>query len=89
MKTEKSPYEIIRNPLSTEKAVKLMESENKLTFVVDKKASKHEIKNALEKLFNIKVSSVNTLIAHGRKRAYVQLPKEKPAIDVATQLGIV
>ncbi len=82
-------YSIIKYPVSTEKAVRIMESENKLIFVVDKKAKKAEIKGALEKLFKIKIVKVNTLnTPKGEKRAYVKLSPETPAIDVATQLGL-
>jgi len=83
------PYKIIKNPISTEKAVRLMESENKLVFIVDKKSKKNDIKEAVEKLFNVKVESVNTLHEiSGRKKAYVKLSQETPAIDVATELGL-
>ena len=84
------PYDIIKHPLSTEKSVRLMESENKLLFVVDKKATKPQIKEAIETIFKVKVQSVNTLITPaGEKRAYVMLSKDYPAIDVATELGLV
>lgn len=84
------PYDIIKHPLSTEKSVRLMESENKLLFVVDKKATKPQIKEAIETIFKVKVKNVNTLITPaGEKRAYVMLAKENPAIDVATELGLV
>ena len=82
-------YTIIKHPLATEKSIRLMESENKLVFVVDKKATKPEIKKAVETLFKAKVIAVNTLHAvTGEKRAYVTLSKETPAIDIATNLGI-
>ena len=82
-------YEVIKNPLSTEKAIRLMESENKLLFVVDRKANKKDIKEAIEKMFKAKVEKVNTLIApDGKKRAYVKFSDETPAIDIATQLGL-
>jgi len=82
-------YEIIKNPLSTEKGIRLMESENKLLFVVDRKANKKDIKEAVEKMFKAKVEKVNTLIApDGKKRAYVKFSAETPAIDIATQLGM-
>lgn len=82
-------YDIIKNPLSTEKAIRLMESENKLLFVVDRKANKKDIKEAIEKMFKVKVEKVNTLIApDGKKRAYVKFSAENPAIDIATQLGL-
>ncbi|MBI2109815.1 50S ribosomal protein L23 [Candidatus Woesearchaeota archaeon] len=81
-------YKIIKYPLTTEKSVRLMESENKLTFIVDKKSDKPQIKRAVEDLFKVKVSGVNTMIQKGRKKAYVQLSKDSKALDVATQLGL-
>ncbi len=86
----KDSYSIIKHPVSTEKAVRLMESENKLTFIVDRKSKKPEIKSALEDLFKIKVIKINTLILpSGKKKAYVKLSSETPAIDIATQLGLI
>ena len=86
----KDAYHIIKHPLATEKAVRLMESENKLIFIVDKKATKPEIKKAIEHLFNVKVQKVNTLIdTTGRKKAYLKFSAETPAIDIATQIGII
>lgn len=83
------PFKIIKYPVSTEKAVRLMESDNKLTFIVNLKATKKNIKDALKKGFDIDVKIVRTFITpEGKKKAYVTLPKDKPAIDVATQLGI-
>lgn len=81
-------YNVIKYPLSTEKSIRLMESENKLIFVVDKKATKPEIKSAIEKAFNVKVESVKTHIMNGEKRAYVRFAMDTPAIDIATQLGL-
>jgi len=86
----KDPYTIIKNPLATEKAVRLMEAENKLIFIVDKKATRTEVKKAIEELFKVKVEKVNTLIdTKGRKKAYTKLSMETPAIDIATQMGII
>ncbi len=83
------PHTIIRYPLSTEKSLRLMEAENKLIFVVDLKAKKQQIKKAVEELFKVKVDKVNTFITNaGEKRAYVTFNKETPAIDVATNLGL-
>ena len=83
------PSEVVKYPVSTEKSIRLMESENKLIFMVDRKANKHDIKNAIEKLFKVKVVRVNTYIGpDGKKRAYVKLSPDTPAIDVATQLGL-
>lgn len=82
-------FRVIKYPLSTEKSLRLMESENKLIFVVDKSANKIQIKHAVEDLFNVKVVHVNTLITQdGNKRAYVRFADDTPAIDVATNLGL-
>jgi len=84
-----NPYNIIRNPLATEKAVRIMESENKLVFIVDRKANKLEIREAIETLFNVKVDNVNSLILkNGRKKVYVTLNKDYKALDIATKLGL-
>ncbi len=83
------PYKAIKYPLSTEKSIRLMESENKLIFVVDRKAKKADIKKSIEEIFNIKVVAVRTFItAAGEKRAYVKFSSETPAIDIATKLGL-
>ena len=83
------PYKIIKHPISTEKSIRLMESENKLIFKVDRSAKKIEIKQAIEKIFKVKVKKVNTLIdTKGEKRAYVKFSPETPAIDIATNLGL-
>lgn len=83
------PYKVIKYPSSTEKSIRLMESENKLVFVVDRKANKKDVKEAVEKIFKVKVKKVNTYISpKGDKRAYVKFSDETPAIDIATQLGL-
>jgi large subunit ribosomal protein L23 len=82
--------QIIKNPLSTEKSIKLMESENKLIFEVDKKATKEAIKNEIESFFKAKVVSIQTRIGpDAKKRAYVRFSNETPAIDIATKLGLI
>ncbi|MFO7710806.1 MAG: 50S ribosomal protein L23 [Candidatus Woesearchaeota archaeon] len=81
--------EVIKHALSTEKSLRLMEAENKLIFAVGIRAKKQEIKEAIETLFNVKVENVNTFItAEGEKRAYVKFASEYPAIDIATNLGL-
>lgn len=80
---------IIKYPLSTEKSIRLMESENKLIFAVERKAKKQDIKQAVVSLFKVKVVKVNVMLSpKGVKKAYVTLSPETPAIDVATQLGL-
>ena len=83
------PHRIIKYPLTTEKAVRLMEAENKLIFVVSLKSNKKQVKDAIESLFKVKVLKINTLVSpDGLKKAYIKLSAETPAIDVATQLGL-
>ena len=88
MKGATLTMEAIKHPITTEKAVRLMQTENKLTFIVDRKATKEEVKKALEELLNVKIEKINSLITHsGHKKVYAKLSKENPAIDVATKLG--
>lgn len=76
-------------PLATEKSIRLMESENKLVFIVDPKSNKTEIKKEIEKEFKTKVVNVRTTIdTKGRKKAYIKFSAETPAMDVATKLGL-
>ncbi len=81
-------YDVLIHPLSTEKSVRLMESQNKLTFVVDKRADKKAIKRAVESFFNVKVKDVNVHIRNGKKIAIITLHPNFNAMDVATQIGI-
>lgn len=57
------PHNVIRNQVSTEKAIRLMESENKLLFDVELKATKTDVKKAVEEMFKVKVVKVNTYIS--------------------------
>jgi large subunit ribosomal protein L23 len=83
------PYNVIKKPLSTEKSLRLMESENKLIFHVDNSANKQDIKSAIEKVFKVKVVKVNTFVSpNGEKKAYVKFSMNTPAIDIATNLGL-
>lgn len=66
-----------------------MEAENKLIFVVDRKSTKPDIKKAVETLFDAKVTKVRTFITPGgQKRAYITFSLETPALDIATNLGL-
>jgi len=76
-------------PITTEKAVRLIELNNVLIVETDRRSSKTEIKKEFEEMFNVKVDSINTLIKNNKKYAYVKLNKKNPAIDVATKLGMI
>ena len=82
-------YKIIKKPLITEKTFDLIEKENKLVFIVNRKANKNQIKKAIERLHNVKVMKVNTMITpKGEKKAFVKLHPEYSAQDIAIDLGI-
>ena len=61
------PEEIIIAPVVTEKSA-LLNEKNEYAFFVDVKANKTEIKDAIEKLFNVKVKEIRTINVHPRKR---------------------
>jgi len=83
------PYEIILYPIMTEVASRILESENKLVFAVNLKASREEIKRAVEELYEVKVEKVTVAVTpKGGKKAYVKLHPDYKAADVAIKLGI-
>jgi len=85
-----SQSSIIVRPVSTEKSFRLIERENKLIFIVDPKADKNSVKEAVEKTFNVKVEKVNIIRSiAGEKKAVVKLAKEYSAMDLASKLKIV
>ncbi len=83
-------HEVIIRPLITEKITGLTETDNQYGFIVDRRANKVEIKNAIEKKFEVKVTSVRTINVQGKvkrlgrfsgkrsdwKKAVVTLAKE-------------
>ena len=68
-------YDIILAPVITEKATTASEH-NKVTFKVAKNATKPQIREAVERLFDVKVKSVNTLIRKGKVRFFKGRPGE-------------
>ena len=75
-------------PLTTEKAIMMIERENVLTFEFDKRKTKAKIKKEIEEVLEVKVENVRTLIRGNKKYAYVKLKKNFLAIDLATKLGM-
>lgn len=102
-----SVWDILKSPVVTEKSVILKEESSEedsnrnqgqvLTFKVNKKATKIDIKGAVEEIFNVKVASVRTIQYEGKmkrrgriegrrpswKKAYVTLRKGEPMVDYA------
>ena len=83
------PYKTIVYPVMTEVTSRLLEAENKLVFVVNRSATKRDIKMAVEELYDVVVEKVNsTITAEGEKKAFVRLHPDYKAVDIATKLGI-
>ncbi|MEK6800825.1 MAG: 50S ribosomal protein L23 [Nanoarchaeota archaeon] len=80
---------MILKPITSEKAVKMIDLDNTLLFEVERKYSKTKIKKEFEDIFKVKVEKVRTLVFQNRKHAYIKLKKENPAIDIATKLGMI
>jgi large subunit ribosomal protein L23 len=67
----------------------LLENESKLQFLVDRQATKQDIKREIEKAFDQKVKSVHTLMSmHGEKKAVVSFENDKAAEEILSRLGI-
>jgi len=83
-------YQILKYPLTTESAMKKIEDNNTLVFIVDIRADKKKIKAAVKKMYDIQTKKVNTLIRpDGTKKAYVRLTPDYDALDVANKIGII
>ena len=63
-------FDIIRYSVNTEESNRVLEKQNAYTFVVSRKASKPEIKNAFEKVFGVKVLSVHTMVRKGKQKIF-------------------
>merc|ERR1711934_17764 len=76
-------FRIIKYPLTTESAMKKIEELNTLVFIVDVKASKSQIKDAVAQMYDVTAAKVNTLIRpDGKKKAYVHLTQNYDALDI-------
>ncbi|MCS4538036.1 MAG: 50S ribosomal protein L23 [Thaumarchaeota archaeon] len=80
---------IVIRPYVTEKVFNTIDKENKLAFLVDRKANKHTIREAIGTLYEAKVISVNTVITAIGKKAYVRFDPTVSASDLASKLGVV
>jgi large subunit ribosomal protein L23 len=75
--------------MMTERSVNMIENENKLVFIVDRRATKHDIAAAIKELYEVEAETVNTLITRkGEKKAFIKLKAGYDASDVAIRLGI-
>jgi large subunit ribosomal protein L23 len=80
---------MIQKVKSTEKIVRMIESENTIVFEADLKSRKPELKTEIEKLFGVKVESINTQSRGNKKIVYVKLKPAYQAADIASKLGVI
>jgi large subunit ribosomal protein L23 len=92
-----SPYDVIRSPLITEKSEEIRANERTLCFRVHPSATKTDIKNAVQKIFKVKVGAVRTAVYSGKlrrqggsmgyksdwKKAYVKLKEGEKMVEYA------
>ena len=76
-------------PITSEKAVRLIEAENTLLFETERQKTKQEIKKEIESSFGVKVDKIRVFIRKNKKYIYAKLDKKNLAIDVATKLGMI
>ncbi len=89
MRKALDPWKVLMYPQLAEKSMNMVEIENKLVFIVHPKATKQEIKTAVEREFEVKVNKVGSMITtKGQKKAFVRLHPDYSAADIASRLGM-
>jgi large subunit ribosomal protein L23 len=80
---------LLKYPFVTEKAMMLLERENKLQFLVRREATKEQIKREIERAFEKEVTAVRTVMTmKGEKKAIISFADEKAAEEILSRLGI-
>ena len=82
------PYKIIYHPYVTEKTMNFMEKNNALEFVVKRDATKKQIRDSIENMFEVKVKDINTRITKKGKHAIVTFMPDFKAEDIGMRIGI-
>ncbi|MGC8574168.1 MAG: 50S ribosomal protein L23 [Thermoplasmata archaeon] len=83
-----NPYDILLKPFVTEKSMLQIERENKIWFIVNERATRNQIKKAVENISGMKVEDVNIMRDKEGKKAIVKIAKSFSAEELATKLGI-
>ena len=86
--TEALRHRIILHAYVTEKSMDEMERQNKLEFVVDRRANRAQIKRAVEDIYQCKVLKINTKIVRLGKIATVRFTKEFSSEDIGSRAGV-
>ncbi len=80
---------VLRYPYVTEKAMMMLDNQNKLQFIVANNATKKEIKREIERAFEQEVTGVSTMMTmDGKKKAVISFANEKAAEEILSRLGI-
>merc|ERR1712054_340321 len=88
--TKLDQYSVLKYPLTTESAMKKIEDNNTLVFIVDKRADKKKIREAVSLMYDIQCKKINTMIRpDGDKKAYVRLTPDIDALDIANKIGVI
>jgi ribosomal protein L23 len=81
---------VLKYPLATEKAISQIDKNNLITYIVDFRASKPEIKKEFETMFQVKVEGIRAVnMPNNIKKAYIKIAKGYKATDVASKLKLV
>ena len=89
MKDFTDPWKVLLYPQLAEKSMNMVEIENKLVFIVNPKARKSEIREAVEKNFSVRVIGVQTMTTRkNQKKAFVKLHPDDSASEIASRLGM-
>ena len=82
-------YKILKQPVVTESTFDLIDEHNKIVFLVERSANKYQIREAVEKIYGVKVTKINTMITpSGMKKAFIKLHPSDSAAELAIKLGI-
>jgi large subunit ribosomal protein L23 len=84
------PWKVLEYPHLTEKSMNLVERNNVIVFIVKAKATKAQVRDAVEKGFGVRVESVRVEVTRkNQKKAYIRLAEGVLASDIATRLGMI
>jgi large subunit ribosomal protein L23 len=80
---------VLKHPFVTEKAMMVLERQNKVQFLVDHDATKDQIRREIESQFGQQVKGITTMMTmHGEKKAIISFTNEKAAEEILSRLGI-